>query len=547
MITIFDNPVQLPPQLAFLDGRIGSFVVNLVLWMAIALAAYVILSVVLRAITRRLPGEMDDMILSSVRKPLLALVVVMGLTSSFSVLQLAGLLGALVNRIFHSLFIIAVTWMLLRLAQNAFIPLLKARASQTEKRADDVMIGIVNMIVPVVVIFFSALAVLNQWEVDIGAALAGAGIISLVLGLALQDTLQNIFAGIGLLADEPFTAGELIALPDGKVCKVEQIGLRTTQLYYAQDHSLIFMPNKDLANAAITNIVKPSFDSRGAIEIGVAYSCDLEFVSALLMDIAMEHPNVLFANTAERAARLRQVGQRLAARLSGDAPLAATHRAELEMRRDAIQAMIPRIERETDLLKSLMAFDASLAALAGELNRLEQGGFNHEETAHFQKNYLPGVNVALDDVYGAMSAWLSHPDPLALQGEVRDEIARWAAANKRLSDKWRALESAISKPPADIEMELDTRVNALREWVTTQYKTRPEPWKDPFVEAKGFGASSVDLTLKYFVDDVRLEHYERSRRVATELIMAIHERFKQHNIEIPFPQQDVWIRAVPNK
>jgi hypothetical protein len=51
-----------------------SFALSLLAWLLIALALYVLFTFGVRAVTRKLPGEVDDLILSAARKPLLILV-----------------------------------------------------------------------------------------------------------------------------------------------------------------------------------------------------------------------------------------------------------------------------------------------------------------------------------------------------------------------------------------------------------------------------------------------------------------------------------------
>lgn len=544
MITVLDTPVQLPSQLGFLAGPFGSFLANLIVWLLVAAAAYILLSYVLRAMTRRWPGDWDDAVLSAVRRPMVVLLLVIGMSQSLAALGLTGILAQLVERGFRTGLIIAVAWMAMRLSAGVLIPMLQVRAARTEKRFDDVMVGIARMIVPLIVLFFATLGVLSQWDVDIAAALAGAGIISLVLGLALQDTLQNVFSGIGLLADEPFTPGELIELPDGRLCKVEKIGLRTTQLYYVNEHSMIFIPNRELSNAAIVNVMKPTYDARATVEVGVAYASDIARVSAVLLAVTREHPNVLLSAIPERMAALAAVIARVDAGLTEPATAPAA-RDELAGRRAALTAQLPRLERELELDGALTALDRGLASLAIELNRLESGGFSPVELDRLRRDFLPAITDSVRAVASATSAWASQPDPWALAEEAEADRARFEAAAALLDQKWSALSRAVSRPPSDIEMELDQRAAQLRAWLRTSLKTAAEPWKDPHVLVKAFGASSVDLVLEYYVDDVRLEHFERPRRVATELMMEIHERFKQHNIEIPFPQTDLWIRSTP--
>ena len=98
MITVLDNPVQLPAPLSFLAGPIGSFLANLAVWMLIAAAAYVLLTYVLRALTRRWPGDWDDAVLSAARKPMVVLLIVIGIGRSVGALGLTGILAQLVER-----------------------------------------------------------------------------------------------------------------------------------------------------------------------------------------------------------------------------------------------------------------------------------------------------------------------------------------------------------------------------------------------------------------------------------------------------------------
>jgi len=63
----------------------------------------------------------------------------------------------------------------------------------------------------------------------------------------------------------------------------------------------------------------------------------------------------------------------------------------------------------------------------------------------------------------------------------------------------------------------------------------------PFVLANKFGSSSVDLSLKFWV-----AHFDIGFDVKSDLIVAIDVLFREHGIEIPFPQQDINVRALPD-
>ncbi len=67
-------------------------------------------------------------------------------------------------------------------------------------------------------------------------------------------------------------------------------------------------------------------------------------------------------------------------------------------------------------------------------------------------------------------------------------------------------------------------------------------YQQPDVDFVGFGESSLDFELSYYVDDLVGDHFERLGDVRGDIGLAIKEKFDVKKIEIPFPQRDVWFR-----
>jgi small-conductance mechanosensitive channel len=64
----------------------------------------------------------------------------------------------------------------------------------------------------------------------------------------------------------------------------------------------------------------------------------------------------------------------------------------------------------------------------------------------------------------------------------------------------------------------------------------------PFIVFKEFASSSIDMSIKFWVAE-----YSDGIVVKSDLIVAIDKLFKEKNIVIPFPQQDVYVKALPSK
>ncbi|QRM45821.1 mechanosensitive ion channel family protein [Rhizobium sp. BG4] len=102
--------------------------------------------------------------------------------------------------------------------------------------------------------------------VPIGTLLATSGVFAIILGLALQNTLGDVFSGIALTLGRPYTIGDWILLPDQTEGRVVASNWRSTYLLTGA-HNLVVMPNSVLAKQGLTNVSKP--DEMHQIVLGV--------------------------------------------------------------------------------------------------------------------------------------------------------------------------------------------------------------------------------------------------------------------------------------
>lgn len=96
--------------------------------------------------------------------------------------------------------------------------------------------------------------------IRLGPVLATSAVFSLILGLALQDTLGNLFAGVALQLDKPYEIGDWIEVSQGSqtwIGQVEEISWRATTLIGLFDELLV-LPNRLMGTSEISN-----FSARG--------------------------------------------------------------------------------------------------------------------------------------------------------------------------------------------------------------------------------------------------------------------------------------------
>ncbi len=126
---------------------------------------------------------------------------------------------------------------------------------------------------------------------DLGSLLATSAIFSLVLGLALQESLSNVFSGIILSVDRPFLAGDWIEI-DGKEGKVLDSNWRSTRVWTRSD-DVIYVPNSTLAKGNLTNLSRPTKLHWCLREIGVEYGAPPNKVRTVLINMMTQIEGIL--------------------------------------------------------------------------------------------------------------------------------------------------------------------------------------------------------------------------------------------------------------
>jgi len=136
-------------------------------------------------------------------------------------------------------------------------------------------IGFVGRLVLFTLVF---LLVMENLGIHVNTLLAGLGISSLAVALALQNILGDLFASLSIVFDKPFEIGDFIIV-DPHLGTVEHVGLRTTRVRSLSGEQLVF-PNNDLIKARIRNY-KRMAERRVVFAFGVLYSTPPETVERI--------------------------------------------------------------------------------------------------------------------------------------------------------------------------------------------------------------------------------------------------------------------------
>jgi len=136
----------------------------------------------------------------------------------------------------------------------------RAAAPTFFKRMDPATAGTVGFLIRLATIAITLVLALHIVGLNPGTIAAGGAFTAIVFGLAAQQTLGNVIAGMVLLSARPFRVGERIRLQAGAVGGVTEgvvssLGLRYTTLVRGEDG--IMIPNDVVLSAAVVPLIEP--------------------------------------------------------------------------------------------------------------------------------------------------------------------------------------------------------------------------------------------------------------------------------------------------
>ena len=199
-------------------------------------------------------------------------------------------------RVIETLFWIGAIWIVTELVRILFF----ARPADTTWRAR--VPGLfVDLLRVGVILIGAALVIALVWQGNLSGALATLGVGSIVIGLALQDTLGNLFAGIALLFERPFQVGDWVKVGD-TIGRVLEINWRAVRIQ-PRSLDLVTVPNLVISKDRIHNFSRPTPVHAVENELGFGYQDPPNKVKEVLRAAALQTTDVLPEGVVIRTVR----------------------------------------------------------------------------------------------------------------------------------------------------------------------------------------------------------------------------------------------------
>ena len=153
------------------------------------------------------------------------------------------------------------------------------KSGRGRDKRKDTIINLSKNIFKYLILILVVLEILKLYGVDTTSIIASLGIFAAVIGLAFQDILKDLLAGVSIIFDNKFAVGDMVSINDF-TGTVIQFGLRTTKIKSFSGEV------KSLSNSSFTEVV--NYNLAGCdlyIKLNVAYNTNIEKLEMVLESI----------------------------------------------------------------------------------------------------------------------------------------------------------------------------------------------------------------------------------------------------------------------
>ncbi|MGI6113430.1 MAG: mechanosensitive ion channel family protein [Mahellales bacterium] len=242
-------------------------------------------------LSKKTTSNIDNQLILAFEKPLRVFIIILGIYFALAYLPLNEAQNIVLSRFLRSSIIVAIAAGFYNIA-GASSGLFEELENRFNIHIDKILIPFFTKVIRVVIVVLVVSIILQEWGYKVDGFIAGLGLGGLAFSLAAKDTIANIFAGIVIITDKPFSIGDWICTPSIEGT-VEDINFRSTKIRTFA-HALVTMPNSTLANEPITNWSRMG-KRRITFKLKIQYSTPrdkLERCIQAIRAMLWEHPDI---------------------------------------------------------------------------------------------------------------------------------------------------------------------------------------------------------------------------------------------------------------
>ncbi len=179
----------------------------------------------------------------------------------------------------------------------------RTRNLRVGERRQKTIAGLIDNVAKYFIAIIALMMILDTYGVDTKSLIASLGILSLVAGLALQDILKDVIAGVGIIFEDQFDIGDVVTIGDFKGTVIG-VGIKSTRLKAYTGEVLI------IANRNIDRVINHTLqDNISIVDVDVSYASDIDYVRTVLEEVCNNFNNDYNLSTPATICGVEKLGE----------------------------------------------------------------------------------------------------------------------------------------------------------------------------------------------------------------------------------------------
>lgn len=185
----------------------------------------------------------------------------------------------LVKEVVEPILIILVSILIYIIIKNIINRLFRIRSKHVDVKKCQTINSLINNLIMYFIIVVDIVMILDVFGVDTKTLIASLGVVGIVAGLAVQDTLKDFIAGVSIVLENQYRVGDTITVK-GFRGEVISLGIKSTKLRAYTGEVMI------IANHLIEEVINHSLEKSVAIvDIPIAYDTNIEKLEKALSEL----------------------------------------------------------------------------------------------------------------------------------------------------------------------------------------------------------------------------------------------------------------------
>lgn len=185
----------------------------------------------------------------------------------------------LIKEVVGPILIVLVSFVIYLVLKSIINNIFRIRSKYIDKRKTKTINGLINNLIKYFIVVVDIVMILDIFGIDTKTLIASLGVVGIVAGLAVQDTLKDFVAGMSIILENQYRVGDTITIK-GFRGEVISLGIKSTRLRSLTGEIMI------VPNHLIEEVINHSLEkSVAVVDIPVSYGTNVDKLEKVLSEL----------------------------------------------------------------------------------------------------------------------------------------------------------------------------------------------------------------------------------------------------------------------